>query len=329
MTSAPPGGLLHVANGTCTARLIEAAGLPGARSIWADPLYEGPVPADLDDEALIGVRATYLAAGEPADGVANDLRAWRHAITAAGAERELVLWFEHDLFDQLNLVQVLSWIRNRPAGVPRKVSLVCIGSFPGRAHFKGLGELAPADLEPLFDARAPVERQAFDLAGTAWAAFRSPDPEALQSLRRAGTGVLPYLGRALDRFLQEYPWTGDGLSRSERQLLRLAAQGPIAMKDAFPRMHEDEDAYYITDLSFAALVSSLSRTSPPLVALAPASDGDAWNRVVTLTAAGRDVLAGRLDRAACGVDRWLGGVHLEAGGAAWRWDNEHRHIIRR
>ena len=34
---------LHVANGTATTRIIEAAGIPGARSIWADVLYEGPV----------------------------------------------------------------------------------------------------------------------------------------------------------------------------------------------------------------------------------------------------------------------------------------------
>jgi hypothetical protein len=40
---------LHVANGTSTTRTIEAAGIPGACSIWADPLYEGPVPGGLDD----------------------------------------------------------------------------------------------------------------------------------------------------------------------------------------------------------------------------------------------------------------------------------------
>ena len=43
--------LLHVANGTCTTRLIERAGIGGALSIWADPLYEGPVPGGILDEA--------------------------------------------------------------------------------------------------------------------------------------------------------------------------------------------------------------------------------------------------------------------------------------
>ena len=42
-----------------------------------------------------------------------------------------------------------------------------------------------------------------------------------------------------------------------------------------------------------------------------------------LTQAGRDVLAGAADRVAlCGIDRWLGGVHLNGRGPTWRWSRE-------
>ena len=47
----------------------------------------------------------------------NDLRRWRQVIDAHEAYDELVLWYEHDLFDQLNLLQILSRMRTRlPAG---------------------------------------------------------------------------------------------------------------------------------------------------------------------------------------------------------------------
>ena len=52
--------LLHVANGTCTTRLIERTEIGGAVSIWADVLYEGPVPGSIPDEALIDVRGSFL-----------------------------------------------------------------------------------------------------------------------------------------------------------------------------------------------------------------------------------------------------------------------------
>jgi len=68
---------MHVANGTSTTRTIHAAGVPGRSSIWADPLHDGPVPEGLDDEALLEVRARFIA-GEVHDvkAVEADLRRW-------------------------------------------------------------------------------------------------------------------------------------------------------------------------------------------------------------------------------------------------------------
>ena len=64
MTHSAQTRFLHVANGTCTTRLIESAGIPGTLSIWADPLYEGPVPGGLTDAELLELRARHLAGPE-------------------------------------------------------------------------------------------------------------------------------------------------------------------------------------------------------------------------------------------------------------------------
>src|SRR5262249_34269702 len=169
--------LQHVANGSCTTALIEAAGIPGARSIWADPLCEGPVPGGLSDNELLDVRRQFLATPggspsawggpDPTVDPANDLREWRAASERPQSYDELILWFEHDVFDQLNLIQLLTWIRGHlPATTP--VSLICIGSFPGHDDFKGLGELTPTELMSLVDTRAPVSPEQYDLAERAW-----------------------------------------------------------------------------------------------------------------------------------------------------------------
>jgi hypothetical protein len=319
--------LLHVANGTATTALIEAAGIAGARSIWSDVLYEGPVPGGASDDELREVRARFLAAPDAsAVDPMNDLRRWRQVIEDRESYDELVLWFEHDLFDQLNLIQILSFIRPRvPA---EQVSLICIGSFPGRSRFKGLGELTPTELATLFETRHRVGEAEYSLAERAWRAFREPTPQALDDLRRGDTAALPYLAPALERFLQEYPSTIDGLSRSERQLLRLAERGPMSLRAAFPRMQDGEDAYYIIDGSLTSLADALSRTLPPLVTLTGDASGSLLAGTIALTDAGREVLAGRRDRVACGIDRWLGGVHLRSGAMIWRWDAERECVTR-
>src|SRR5690349_18051444 len=124
------GRFLHVANGGSLTGLIEAAGIPGERSVWCDVLYEGPVPGGLSDDALLEVRARFLSDGtdEGYERTVLGLHEWRRVMADTLAYDELVLWYEHDLFDQLNLVQLLSWIHERlPRSTP--VSLVSIGTF--------------------------------------------------------------------------------------------------------------------------------------------------------------------------------------------------------
>jgi len=318
---------LHVANGHSTTQTLEAAGVPGRTEVWADVLYEGPVPADLDDEALLRLRAAFLAGeAHPVEGVTADLRRWRRVIDDSSQYDELVLWFEHDLFDQLNLIQILS--RLSPDW-PKPVTLICIGSYPGRPDFMGLGELTTGELAPLLDTRQPVTSAQLAVARAAWAAFRSPEPTAIEALFSTDTSVLPFLAPALKRHLQEFPSAREGVSRSERRLLELAADRPIPMVHVFSRLHRGETAFHITDSSLMELVQELSSPAVPLLSLdpQPGPEPHGLRGAIELTSAGREVLAGADRIARYGIDRWLGGVHLTGHGPLWRWDERRERLV--
>jgi len=321
--------ILHVANGHSATTLIELSGVPGRTTIWADPLHDGPVPGNVSDDELLRVRAAFLAGTpEQVDEIAADLAQWRAAIDDQDTFDELVLWFEHDLFDQLNLIQLLSHLGMRKPLKP--VAMVQIDSYPGHPHFKGIGELMPADVEALFHTRRPVTPDQLTLAKSAWSAYRSADPRAIEQLLQGDTSALPFLARALSRHLEEFPSDADGLSRSERRLMELALDRPVDIHEAFPRMHDGETAYYITDLSFFDAANALATSSPPLLTINLANPNGSAMPVGTLelTAHGRDVLLGRADRLQlCGIDRWLGGVYLQGSGPVWRWSRRAGHLI--
>jgi hypothetical protein len=79
------------------------------------------------------------------------------------------------------------------------------------------------------------------------------------------------------------------------------------------------------------LAEELSLTSPPLLTLAveSAANDDGLRGTVLLTDTGRAVLARELDRVTtCGIDRWLGGVHLQSSGTLWRWDDTRQSVTK-
>ncbi|HET6638237.1 MAG TPA: helix-turn-helix transcriptional regulator, partial [Gemmatimonadota bacterium] len=114
--------VLHVTNGDCAAERIALADLGGEILPWRDVLHEGPVPAGLDDAGLRARRAGFLGDSEWAgeERVLRDLEE-RDARLAVTARDEIVLWFEPDLYDQLQLLQVLDRLSRDGFAVSQRV----------------------------------------------------------------------------------------------------------------------------------------------------------------------------------------------------------------
>jgi len=136
-----------------------------------------------------------------------------------------VLWFEADLYDQLQLAQILATL-GELAVPPSRVTLVCVGEYPGVAHFGGLGELDPEQLRGLLTTAAtPLGQAAAELAARAWAALGAAHPGGLGAIAATPSPELRFLGEAFDRLSREYPSTRDGLSLTERRILAATADG--------------------------------------------------------------------------------------------------------
>lgn len=319
--------LLHVLNGDCTRAVLERSSVGGTLAVWADVLCEGPVLDGLPAAERRAARARYLASAGLAtfeEAVAG-LAAWDGALDRFRAYDEVVLWLEHDLFDQLLLIRHLAWFAERDVGATR-LSVICIGAFPGIEDFRGLGQLTPAQLASLLDTRRPVSPPEIDLASRAWRAFTASDPLALQAVVAGDTSALPYLAGAIRRLLQEYPAIGDGLSRSERQLLETVACGPCTARDAFVACAAREERVFMGDASFWRIVRELAAPPVPLLSIEP--EASVPDGSLRLTAAGRRVLDGDADRVALiGLDRWIGGVHLLGTSIRWRWSETSGQLV--
>ena len=192
--------MLHVTNGDNAAARIRRV-VPDAEVLpWRDMLHDGPVPCGLAPDELSEVRARFIAeeTGLEAAEVRRSFRARDARLGAALEDREeLVLWFEHDLYDQLQLLQILAGLPERP---PPGAELICVGSFPGRPGFAGLGELEPDELASLWPLRVPLTHEHTRTARAAWDFFRGADPRALARLDRRGEALVAGAQAGLDLF---------------------------------------------------------------------------------------------------------------------------------
>ncbi len=301
--------MLHITNGESVG--LAQTGLPGAVLFWRDALHDGPVPAGLPLRELSEIRARFVAKShglKPA-AVMRQFAARDRALEQCERHEEVALWFEHDLYDQLQLIQILDWFAGTGPETTR-LTLIQTDEY--------LGPMPAERLAKLFPARKRATRPQLEAAQKAWRAFRAAEPSGIARMAGSGVRALPYLGDALVRHLEQFPSVENGLSRSERQVLEILSSGPRRFAPLFAASQRREERIFLGDSSFAAYLTALSRCRAPLIV----QRREMW----ALTETGAQVLAGERDHVELnGIDRWLGGVHLRQR-AAWRWNGEKRTV---
>ena len=327
---------LHITNGDMAEAGIRVADGTGRILPWRDVLHEGPVPPGLSLSELSRVRAAFIGdagMGESSE-IEKSFRDRDDTLRRFCDYDEVVLWFEWDLYDQLQLIQVLDFLADSTAEelseTGTRVSLICIPGY--------LGKLDVDEFPPLHAARKDITPQQLALGRRAWSAFRSGDPREVEAVAAEGSSILEYLPGALTRELEELPSTHNGLSRSESQILEAVAQRSITFSEIFKRTASREERIFCGDATLASYIERLSDhrhsllsypTGESIDAPRTAEDSAAFrNAQIALTKEGRQVLAGESDWIALGgTDRWLGGLHLDGSRVRWRWDTDNQCVV--
>jgi hypothetical protein len=326
----PPTRRLNITNGDSAAGTLSEAGIEGKIVPWRDVLHEGPVDTSLALEQLSKQRARFIAGEDWQDltRVSADFAERDRLLRDLENIDEVVLWFEDDLYDQLQLLQLLDYFGG--AAIETKVSLIVVDGY--------IPPLSVSEIKALDRKRARVTREQLDLGRKAWRAFGSPDPTSIAALLDGKTSSLPYLARALMRHLEEFPSTTNGLSRSESEALTVIAAGHNTPVRAFLEVAKLQESIFLGDTVFYSYLQRLSGKTDALItwkdgSAVVAPDQRSTRQFVegelALTALGRDVLAGKKDWQRINKQlRWLGGVEISPGDSGWRWDPDKREIRR-
>jgi hypothetical protein len=310
---------MHVLNGDATLTLFRQSGIPGEVVVCREMMCEGKVKCTNDMAAFFETRSKHLEYHYGIDkqtyfsNVVKELE----KLKTAGDYDEIVLWFEFDLFCQINLLFILHYLRTQVIRLP-KISLVSIDNHSEVPEFRGLGLLMPYHLPALLQERVTLQEEDLQLAARAWQAYCQGDPPELEAISKESTPRLPYLGPALIAHLQRLPAVENGLNAIQSYFLRKLSISSLRWYDLYAQFWEDMKIYGFGDFQLDIYIQRLR--SAGMI--------EQQDVMLSITNLGREVLNNEenfTDYISL-KHRWLGGLRLMH--SPWRWDGKLKHVVR-
>lgn len=335
--AAPPDADMHTLHIRCGSDLqgcLPAAGFVGDFLEYSDPVCQGPVFASMS----VDTRADFLFRSYAPwmdltrDTIRDNMQRQQQGLANASGYERIVLWFEHDSYDQLTLARLLAYFELRDEAA--RLEMVSVRAFPGSARFIGLGQLPPEAVRLLWPRRQPVTREQLEAGRRVWHALCEPSPQALTGLRQSpAIAALLNMAGALLRHLQELPSQFNGLGLTEQLTLEILSEGAPTPGRAFAKLMREKDPLpWLGDVMYWHILQDMADAQQPALLIGEEGDGLAWHqRSLSLTDSGRALLAGTLDWRDCRPPpRWLGGVQLhDESMTDWRWAHIDQTLLRR
>jgi hypothetical protein len=169
---------------------------------------------------------------------------------------QIVLWFEYDLFCQINMLAVLSWLKTHRRHA--EVSLVCSGKEDNSGRLYGLNELSDDKLLELYDNRKVLTQDDIEYADYIWQLYCSDNPIRLENQIANNDFQFEYLSDALKTHLKRFPTIKNGLNDLENHILETAkSQKPKSKKELMRELLTNQGFYGFGDTQYERMILSL------------------------------------------------------------------------
>jgi len=306
--------ILNIVNSNIVLNQLKNSNIDGDFLAWEDFLHEGPVPENLSLEKLSKIRAKFIAQKglEDIQNIYKKFKYRNNILKTYKKYNQIDLWFENDLYDQLQLIQILDWF-SKSAINNNNIYIISPNNYLMKSTPKDLKKFAIYN-------RELVNHNHFITAKKAWMAFSSESPYSWCKLLNDDTDSLPFLKDTVQRIIEEYPNNINGLSRTAHQALLSISKNIHHPNNIFIDYQKSEYRPFMGDIIFFYILKELVENN----LLNSTQEG----KNLELTNLGREILEGKKNLFNhTKVDRWIGGVHI-TNKNSWCWDIKSKNIIK-
>ena len=250
--------LLHITNGDSFTQRLKKLDLKGDIITWREMLCEGKTETNVGSESFWKTRFDFLHKHYNVSKswfVEKTLKEYR-SLCNHKQQDQIILWFEYDLFCQINMLAVISWLKTHRRYAD--ISLVCSGNEDETDRLYGLNELNDEQLLELYKNRIHLSQNDIEYADYVWQLYCSDNPIRLENLMDFDNYQYTYLSDAIKTHLKRFPTIRNGLNEVENKILEIAvAEKPTSKKALLGAIMHNQGYYGFGDSQFQRVINNL------------------------------------------------------------------------
>ena len=273
--------LLHITNGDAFTEKLGTLKLNGDVITWREMLCEGKTLTNVGSENFWKTRFEFLNKNYKVTKswfIEKTLKEYR-SLCNHKQQDQIILWFEYDLFCQINMLAVLSWLKKHRRYA--EIYLVCSGDEDETNRLYRLNDLSDEQLLNSYENKVKLSQNDIEYADYVWQLYCSDNPIRLENLIDFDNYQFDYLSDAIKVHLRRFPTIKNGLNELENRVLEFSLhQKPKSKKELLGKLIENQGFYGFGDTQYERVISSLR---PLFSSFNP----------VRLTAKGKQILDGQ------------------------------------
>ena len=213
--------VVHVLNGDSTVPIFAKSRIPGDVIVWRELLSDGPVKNTIGSDEFWKERYAFFERELGISKLEYFDKTIKEIIKLSDLSKscELVLWFEYDLFCQVNLLALCSYLLQ----YYRKdltYYLVCTGKIKDQEQLQYLSDFSPDAYTTLYKNKVKLTKHNLFFAEQCWNIYAENKHEKLRSFDFNQCHKFNYLQLAMDQQLQRFP-KENGLNQIENKIMEI------------------------------------------------------------------------------------------------------------
>ena len=253
--------ILHITNGDSTTNYLKKLKFSGDFITWREMLCEGKTTTDVGSESFWKNRFDFFKSSYKVSKkkfIDFTLKEYRNLCNKKES-KEIVLWFEYDLFCQINMLAVISWLKTYRKGY--HISLVCSGKIKGSKKLKGLGELTENQIHHHYKNRINLTQDDIEYADYIWQLYCSDSPLRLETVYKFNPmSPFQYLASAIEAHLLRFPSIDNGLNKIENTILKTANSHNLTSKQQLVgKLIQNQETYGFGDVQYEHKIDQLQK----------------------------------------------------------------------